>query len=360
MTEANKGCEIIAEAGINHDGSEAEALRLVEAAAGAGADTVKFQTFDPENLVTPDAPTAEYQAWAGQGDRQAEMLRRLTLPRTAWARIAETARAAGVAFLSTPFDIASARFLVEDLGMERIKVGSGELTNLPLILDLARLGRPMLLSTGMATMTEVEDALATVAFARLAAASARPSLEAVREAGRAPEARDIRAGTVLMQCTTQYPAPHDQANLRVMETYAALGAIPGYSDHTLGIDIALAAAARGARVIEKHLTRDRNRPGPDHAASLEPDQMAALVQGARRVREALGSPIKAPVEAERSNMAAARRVLVATRAIRAGEPLGPENVAPRRAGEGAAPSRLWSLTGEPADRDYQPGERIAP
>jgi len=345
-------CEVIAEAGVNHDGREDLALALVEAAATAGADTVKFQTFDPQELATARAPTAAYQADADQGAVQSDMLARLVLSPHALRRVVDHASARGIAFLSTPFDIGSARMLVDDLGMERIKVGSGELTNLPFLLALARMNRPLLLSTGMATLDEVRDALGTVVFGRVAEASERPSLAAVRTALASDQAADVLARTVVMQCVTQYPAPHDQANLRVIDTYAALGVRPGYSDHTLGIDIALAAVARGAVAIEKHLTLDRNAPGPDHKASLEPADMAALVRGVRRVSEALGDPDKRPVDAELANMVVARRVLVAARPIAAGEPFSVENLTARRAGQGLAPARLWDLIGQPANRAY--------
>jgi sialic acid synthase SpsE len=358
MSQPVTHCEIIAEAGVNHDGQEEEALRLVAAAAEAGADTVKFQTFDPDELAAASAPTAAYQAAAGEGDRQADMLRRLSLPLAAWSRIAREAQRCGIGFLSTPFDAASARFLIDQTGMKRIKVGSGELTNLPLLLELARLGPPILLSTGMATLQDVRDALGTIVFARVAEAGRRPSLHAVREALDTPEAGAVLGQTVVMQCVTAYPAPHDQANLKVLDVYAGLGVIPGYSDHTLGIDTALAAVARGARVIEKHLTLDRARPGPDHKASLEPDEMADLVVGARRVAEMLGDAAKAPVRAEIENMAVARRGLVALQAIRTGEPFTAETIAPRRAGGGAPPARLWDLLGRPSDRDYRTGDWI--
>ena len=360
MIQAGAGCEVIAEAGVNHDGREDLALRLVEAAAAAGADTVKFQTFDPAELATASAPTAAYQADAGQGAVQAGMLARLVLSTAALRRVIDHARATGVAFLSTPFDIGSARLLVDELGMERIKVGSGELTNLPFLLALARLDRPLLLSTGMATLAEVKDALGVVVFARLAGGSEAPSPGAFRAAFDSTAAERVLAETVVMQCTTQYPAPHDQANLRVLDTYAALGVRPGYSDHTLGIDIALAAVARGAVVIEKHLTLDRTAPGPDHKASLEPDEMAALVRGVRRVTEALGSGDKAPVPAERANMAVARRSLVAARPIAAGEAFSADNLAARRAGGGLAPGHLWELIGRTAGRAYALDEIIDP
>jgi sialic acid synthase SpsE len=356
----SQGCEIIAEAGVNHDGREDKALALVEAAASAGADTVKFQTFDPAELVTASAPTAGYQAAAGQGATQSEMLARLVLPVEALRRVVDHARQRAITFLSTPFDIGSAQMLVDDLGMARIKVGSGELTNLPFLLALARMERPLLLSTGMATIKEVEDALGCVVFGRLAGPRERPSFDAFRAALQAPEAATILAETVVMQCVTQYPAPHDQANLRVLDAYAALGVRPGYSDHTLGVDIALAAVARGAVAIEKHLTLDRTAEGPDHAASLEPAEMAGLVAGARRVSEALGSPDKQPVPAERPNIAVARRSLVARRAIAAGEVFTTENLTARRVGEGVAPGRLWDLEGQAATRAYAADERIDP
>lgn len=351
-------CEIIAEAGVNHNGNPDLALRLIDVAAEAGAETVKFQTFDPAELSTSAAPTADYQAAAGQGSVQSDMLSRLVLAPDALSEVVAHTKACGIRFLSTPFDIGSARMLVDDLGMDRIKVGSGELTNLPFLLALSRMNRPLLLSTGMATMAEVEQALGCVVFGRIAGASEAPSLGAFAEAFAATEARPILSETVVMQCVTQYPAPHGQANLRVMDSYAALGVRPGYSDHTLGIDIALAAVARGAQVIEKHLTLDRTAEGPDHKASLEPDEMAALVRGARRVWEALGEATKRPVVAEIPNIAVARRGLVAARPIAAGELFSAENLTARRAGGGLSPSQFWDLIGQTASRTYAPDERI--
>ena len=360
MSESPADCEVIAEAGVNHNGREDLALALVETAVASGADCVKFQTFDPDDLAVEAAPTAAYQAQAGAGASQKAMLEALVLPCDALRRVARVAEDAGIAFLSTPFDRTSARFLVEELGMARIKVGSGELTNLPLLLDLARLGRPILLSTGMATMDEARRALGVLAFARLAGAGETPSLEAFDAALAAPEATSVLAETVVMQCTTQYPAPHDQANLRVLDAYAALGVRPGYSDHTLGVDIALAAVARGAQVIEKHLTLSRDMEGPDHRASLEPDEMAALIAGVRRVSAALGSPVKRPQPAEIANMAVARRVLVAARSIKAGEIFSPDNLTAKRAGGGLEPGLYWSLLGQTAAHDFTADEPIRP
>jgi sialic acid synthase SpsE len=357
---ADAGWELIAEAGVNHNGREDLALRLVEAAAEAGADTVKFQTFDPAELAASSAPTAAYQAASGQGGNQRAMLERLVLPPPALRRLAARAGALGLEFLSTPFDIASARMLVDDIGMARIKVGSGELTNLPFLLALARLGRPLLLSTGMATLEEVKEALGVVVFGRLAGAAERPSRAAFADALAADGAARVLAGTVVMQCTTQYPAPADQANLRVIDAYAALGVRPGYSDHVDGIEVALAAVARGALVVEKHLTLSRDMPGPDHAASLEPPEMAELARRGRIVAQALGSPHKAPVEAERPNIAVARRCLVAARPIRAGEAFDAGNLAARRAGAGMSPADFWDLIGRPAPRDFALDEPIEP
>lgn len=358
MSESPAGCDVIAEAGVNHNGREDLALALVEAAARSGADCVKFQTFDPDDLTAASAPTAAYQAEAGAGDNQKAMLEALVLPADALRRVARAAEDARIAFLSTPFDLASARFLVRELGMARIKVGSGELTNLPLILGLARLGRPILLSTGMGTMEEVRRALGAIVFARVAESTETPSLEAFDAAFASPEAAPVLAQTVVMQCTTQYPAPHDQANLRVLDAYAALGVQPGYSDHTPGVDIALAAAARGARAIEKHLTLSRAMEGPDHKASLEAEEMAALVAGVRRVTEALGSPVKRPQPAEIANMAVARRVLVAARPILAGEVFTPDNLTAKRAGAGIEPGQYWSLLGQTAAHDFARDEPV--
>lgn len=358
MSESSASCEIVAEAGVNHNGRQDLALALVDAAAACGADCVKFQTFDPADLTAANAPTAAYQAQAGAGTNQKAMLEALVLPEPALRAAARAAETARIAFLSTPFDLASARFLVDELGMARIKVGSGELTNLPLLLGLARLGRPILLSTGMATLEEVRRALGVLVFARLAGSGEAPSLDAFDAALGDPAGAPVLAETVVMQCTTQYPAPHDQANLRVMDAYADLGVRPGYSDHTLGMDIALAAVARGARVIEKHLTLSRDMEGPDHKASLEPDEMAALVAGARRVTEALGSPVKQPQPAEMANMAVARRALVAARPIRAGEAFTPDNLTAKRAGGELAPGLYWSMLGRKAAHDFAADEPI--
>lgn len=345
-------CEIIAEAGVNHGGNLDDALAMVEVASEAGAGAIKFQSFDPEKLTTATAETAKYQAAAGSGSDQAAMLADLMLSDHDMHEVARRARQCKIEFLSTPFDLGAARFLIDTLGMGRIKVGSGELTNLPFLLALARLDRPLILSTGMATLDEVCRALGVIVFGRIAGPRERPSRQAFDDALRAPEAVDILRQTIVMQCVTQYPAPPDEANLRVMDTYAELGVRPGYSDHTLGITVALAAAARGAVAIEKHFTLSRDRPGPDQKASLEPHELGELVRGLHQVTAALGSPTKQPVSAEVANMAVARRSLVASRAIKAGELFSEDNLTAKRPGTGLEPGLYWSLLGRQADRDY--------
>ncbi|RMG36996.1 MAG: N-acetylneuraminate synthase [Gammaproteobacteria bacterium] len=351
---------IIAEAGVNHNGDLRRALAMVDAAAEAGADAVKFQTFRPEALVTAGAPQAEYQR-RNDGDRgsQLAMLRRLALPEADHPALVRRCRARGIRFLSSPFDPASADFLMHDLGLEVIKLGSGELTNGPLIHRVARAGRRLILSTGMATLDEIREALAVAALGYLGrpVPSGRAGRLAVMEEERATTALEARVQ--LLHCTTEYPCPPEAVNLRAMETLAGAFGLPvGYSDHTEGITVAVAAAARGARIIEKHFTLDRTLPGPDHAASLEPDQLRAMVEAVRIVERALGGRDKAPVAVERENMAAARKSLVAACAIRAGEPFSESNLAVKRPGTGRSPMDYWSLLGRPAPRDYAADEVI--
>lgn len=313
---------VIAEAGVNHNGDPDLALRLVDAAADAGADAVKFQTFDPDELVTAGARRAAYQLADGP-DPQREMLRRLTLPPAEFRRLQRRARERGLLFLSTPFDLPSLNVLME-LGVPAIKVGSGDLTNLPFLRQVGGTGLPALLSTGMGTMGEIEEALAAL--------------------GRAP--------VVLLHCVSSYPAEPGDCNLRAMATMRAAFGLPvGFSDHTRGSEIALAAVGLGAAVIEKHLTLDRSLPGPDHAASLEPHEFAAMVRGIRAVEAALGDGIKRPRPAEADVMAAARRSLVAAADLSAGVRLEEGMIAVKRPGTGIAPRHLPLVLGRRLTRD---------
>jgi N-acetylneuraminate synthase len=287
------------------------------------------------------------------------MLQRLALrPEDHRALMARCA-AHGIDFLSSPFDPASADFLIHELQLPCIKLGSGELTNGPLLLQLARSGRRLILSTGMAELDEVREALGVVAFGALQ--QGQPAGRAALLAALAdPDAATLlKRRVTLLHCTTEYPCPPDQVNLRAMDTLADSFGLPvGYSDHTLGIQISVAAAARGAKVLEKHFTLDRALPGPDHAASLEPDELAALVAAVREVALALGSPRKTPAEAERGNAAVARKSLVAACAIAAGETFSSANLTVKRPGHGRSPLDYWDLLGRPAPRAYAADEVI--
>jgi len=358
---SDAGALIIAEAGVNHNGERDMAFALVEAAARAGADVVKFQTFKAENLVTRQVPKAEYQRRVtGADESQFEMLKRLELDAALHVELKAEAARLGLEFLSTAFDSESLRFLVEQLGLTRLKLPSGELTNAPFLLEHARAGLDLIVSTGMATLAEVETALGVIAFGRVASANAHPSAEAFREAYCSREGQAaLRQGVTLLHCSSDYPAAVETVNLRAMDTLKSAFDLPvGYSDHTLGTAIAVAAAARGASVIEKHFTLDRTLAGPDHAASLEPVALAEMVQGIRAVCAALGDGVKRPWAAEHDTAKVARKSLVARRSIRAGERLGVDNVTVMRPGTGMAPMRYWEVLGQRARRDYPEGDLL--
>jgi N,N'-diacetyllegionaminate synthase len=327
---------IVAEAGVNHNGDAALAHRLIDVAADAGADLVKFQTFSADRLVTTTAGKAEYQQrTGGAGESQHAMLRRLELSREMHLELIEHCKARGIRFFSTAFDLESLRLLV-DLGADCFKVPSGEITNLPYLRLMGSYGKPVILSTGMCTLGEIEAALG------------------VLEQSGTPRDR-----ITVLHCTTEYPAPMDEVNLRAMLTIRdAFGVKVGYSDHTLGIEVALAAVALGASVIEKHFTLDRTLPGPDHAASLEPAELVALVSGIRNIERALGSVHKAPAPSEVRNKSVARRSLVAACAIRAGEVFTEANLAVKRPGTGISPMSWDQVIGRKAPRDFRADELI--
>ncbi|MCG3175898.1 MAG: N,N'-diacetyllegionaminic acid synthase [Candidatus Omnitrophica bacterium] len=351
---------IIAEAGVNHNGSLRLALRLVDAARRAGADAVKFQTFRTEDVVTRSAPMAAYQRRnLGRSGSQWEMIRRLELSEADHRRLAERCRRAGIEFMSTPFDARSVDLLVR-LGVKRLKVPSGEITNAPLLLRIARTRLPLVVSTGMSTMDEVRAALGVLCWGWTSAAGDRPSRAAFAKALKTGRSRKLlRDRVTLLHCTTQYPAPAEEANLRAMGTLREeFGTPVGLSDHTPGIAVSIAAVALGASVIEKHLTLDKKLPGPDHKASLDPAEMAQLVLSARQVSGALGDGRKRPADCELSNRLIARRSLVAARDIRRGQILGPQDLAAKRPSSGVSPFRYWDLLGRKADRDYRADDRI--
>ncbi len=324
---------VIAEAGVNHDGDVAAAHRLVDAAADAGADAVKFQTFIPAALAAPSAPTAAYQRDRAGEEQQGAMLERLRLPDDAWDTLQAQARERGIVFLSTPFDAASAA-LLDSLDVPAFKVGSGELTNLPYLADLAAYGRPLLISTGMATMVEVAAAVDTVRAAGL---------------------REI----ALLHCVSAYPAAVEDANLAAMASMREAFALPiGWSDHTPGLELPVAAAALGAAVIEKHLTLDRSRPGPDHAMSMEPDAFRAMVQAIHGTAAALGDGVKVPTTEEAAIAAVARRSLHWARDVPAGGEVGSADLAAIRPGTGLSPARTADIVGRRTSRAVRAGDMV--
>jgi N,N'-diacetyllegionaminate synthase len=327
---------IIAEAGVNHNGDFDLAKRLVNVAAEAGADLVKFQTFSAKQIATQRAPKAEYQTrTTDHSQSQFNMLQKLELSNEMHHALIAYCQKCGIGFLSTAFDIASLDFLAS-IGPDRFKIPSGEITNLPYLRHVGAFGKPVVLSTGMATLGEIEDAI-----------------EALEAAG------TPRARITVLHCNTEYPTPMSDVNLRAMcNIQKAFGVSVGYSDHTEGIEVPVAAVALGATIIEKHLTLDRNMPGPDHKASLEPDQFKAMVSAIRNIEQALGDGIKRPSASEAKNKTIARKSLVAARPIRAGEPFTAENVAVKRPGSGLSPMRWDELIGRIASRDFAADELI--
>jgi N-acetylneuraminate synthase len=333
---------------------------MVDVAAQAGADTIKFQTFRTECLVTHAAPKARYQRQTTDGDgSQFEMLRRLELDDDMHRALLARCRDRGITFLSTPFDPRSLHYLAEDLGLPVLKISSGDLTNPLILLEAGRSGRQVILSTGMATLGEIEAALAVLAFG-YTAGNETPSTAAFEAAWQRPEGRAaVTRNVVVLHCTTEYPAPFEEVNLRAMATIAeAFGVCAGYSDHTTSIAVPVAAVALGAAVIEKHFTLDRSLPGPDHAASLEPDELKQMVRSIREVELALGSPVKAPTASELHNVAVARKSLTAAAGIAAGGPFTERNLTVKRPGNGISPMRYWDMLGRASDRAYKTDETI--
>ena len=327
---------VIAEAGVNHNGDLAMAFALCDAARAAGADAVKFQTFRAADLVVRGAPTAGYQSRQTGEQDQFAMLEKLELSEAQHEQIRDHCGRIGIEFFSTPFSVPAVDLLLR-LGVHRLKLSSGELTHRQLVEHAAATQLPLLLSTGMATLEETAEALAWVRAAR-------------------GHLRDL----TVLHCTSAYPAEDDTLNLRALQHMADVLGVPiGYSDHSLGIEAALAAVALGATVIEKHLTLDRTLPGPDHQASLEPDEFAAMVRAIRHIEQALGDGIKRPSPSEAKNKPIARKSLVAAVPIRAGEPFTPDNLAAKRPGTGLSPMRWDEVIGRPAPRAFAPDDMIA-
>lgn len=327
---------IIAEAGVNHNGDLKLAKQLIDVAAAAGADLVKFQTFNADRLATRTAKKADYQTrTTNSAETQHEMLRRLELtPHMHHELIAHCAKRS-IGFISTGFDIESVDFLV-NLGQDHFKIPSGEITNLPYLRHIGQLAQKVILSTGMASLGEIEAAI-----------------DVLEQAG------TPRANLTVLHCTTEYPAPMNEVNLLAMQRiHTAFGVAVGYSDHTAGFEVAIAAVAIGASVIEKHFTMDRKLPGPDHNASLEPDELKAMVGAIRNIELALGDGIKHITPSEAKNRPIVRKSLVARRAINVGEVFTAENITTKRPGTGISPMRWDEVTGRTAPRAFLPDELI--
>ena len=324
---------IIAEAGVNHNGDIRLAKKLIDKGKKCGADIVKFQTFIPKMLASRFAIMADYQKKnLGVEESQEKMLSKLALKREDYIQLADYCKQIGIQFLSTPFDIESIGFLNDMQNMW--KIPSGEITNLPYLIAIAKTGKPVIMSTGMCEMYEIEAAI-----------------KVLKENG----TKEI----TLLHCNTEYPTPFEDVNLRAMQTMRdAFGLEVGYSDHTKGIEVPIAAVAMGATVIEKHFTLDRHMEGPDHKASLEPDELAAMVRSIRNIEAALGTGEKTPSPSERKNMVIARKSIVALRDIKAGEILTEENITVKRPGSGVSPMKWFEVLGTRAVRDFEEDELI--
>ncbi len=352
---------VIAEAGVNHNGNLELALELVEASAMAGADFVKFQTFTAERLATRAAPKTGYQSRATpESQSHFEMLRELELTDEAHFILKSRAQELGLGFLSTPFDLRSLDFLAKDLGLPTIKVGSGDLATLPLLVNLGRLKRDMILSTGMSTMREVIEGLGAYVFGLLSGHGDHPDVDRFAELAMSQQGLELlRAHVRLLHCTSEYPAPDEHMNLAAMETLrTATGLRVGLSDHSLGIAVPIAAVALGACIIEKHITLDTALSGPDHSASLDPPAFAEMVRGIRSVEAALGHGRKEPYPEELANREAAGKSLFARRSVVAGEVFAEEDIDLLRPGHGAPPRDYWLWLGSVAERDFQSGDAL--
>ncbi|MCG7547225.1 N-acetylneuraminate synthase [Pseudoalteromonas sp. Of7M-16] len=349
---------IIAEAGVNHNGNDDLAFQLVDAAHKAGADIVKFQTFKAKNLVTESAKQADYQvANTGQQESQYNMLKRLELSYETHHKLVKYCNSLGIEFLSTAFDSESLDFLVNDLGVTRLKLPSGEITNAPLVLEHARTGCDLIVSTGMATLTDIEQVLSVIAFGYLNK-EGNPTPDSLIEAYYSEAGKAIlKEKVTLLHCTTEYPAPFADINLNAMDTMRdAFKLAVGYSDHSEGIVVPISAVAKGAVLIEKHFTTDKSLPGPDHNASLDPQELKAMVDGIRIAEKVLGDGIKGPRPSEVKNKAVVRKSLVVATSLKQGEEITSEHVSVKRPGDGMSPLKYWDVLGKIASRDYEVGE----
>lgn len=350
---------IIAEAGVNHNGSIEIAYELVNKAVEAGADAVKFQTFTATNLVSIGASKAEYQKKDGDDESQLEMLSRLELSKTDHLELSRYCLKKGIEFLSTPFDLVAIDLLSGDLRIQRLKISSADITNAPLLLAASKTGMPIILSTGMCTLGEIECALGVLAFG-YSGLSGRPSIKYFEESYCDALTSGILSDKVsLMHCTTNYPANPEEVNLLAMDTLRKSFSLPvGYSDHTSGISVPIAAVALGAEMIEKHFTLNKEDSGPDHKASLEPLELKSMVDAIREVEKALGKSFKGPSKSEIENREIARRSIFAAQDIKCGDVFTDKNLGIKRPGNGVNPMRYWEYLDEISIDNYALDEKI--
>lgn len=351
---------IIAEAGVNHNGDIQLAKKLIDIAVEAKVDAVKFQTFKSEKVISISAPKAEYQINnTGNEESQLEMVKKFELQFEDFQQLKKYCEDKGIEFLSTPFDLESADYLLNDLQLKLIKIPSGEITNAPYLLKIAKKKVQIILSTGMASLGEIEDALGVIAFGLLDT-NEQPNLSNFKRAYASVKGQQLlKQYVTLLHCTTEYPAPVDEVNLNAISTMKnAFQLSVGYSDHTEGILITTAAVALGATVIEKHITFDKLAEGPDHKASLELEELKSLVESIRLVEKAVGSGIKCASPSEYKNIAIARKSLVAKKNMYQGEVLNEENVDVKRPGNGISPMYYWDIQGARIPVDINIDEEI--
>lgn len=351
---------VIAEAGVNHNGSLKLAIDLVDHAHKADADAIKFQSFTADALVTKTAEKARYQKKNSSNESQYEMLKRLELTDNMHFAIAEHCKKLGIDFISTPFDSASLRLLTGESIVKCLKVGSGEITNAPFLLEIAQAGLPVMLSTGMSRLGEIEEALGILAFGFIGERGRLPGRESFLKAYASRQGqKTLKDNVSLLHCTSEYPTPFENVNLRAIETLQKAFELPvGLSDHTRGISTSIAAVALGATIIEKHFTVDRDLPGPDHAASLTPDELKLLVRSIREVELSMGLCLKTPTDGEWETLSIVRKSVVASREIRTGDVFTSANLTTKRPANGIPPIYLWDLLGKQASRDYKCDEAI--
>ena len=353
---------IIAEAGVNHNGNSKTALKLVQAAHQAGADIIKFQTFIADQLVTANANRAKYQIKNIGGEQsQLQMLRQLELSSELHHQINNECKSLGIEFLSTAFDVESLKFLTEEIGLKRLKIASGEITNAPFVLEHAKVGVDIILSTGMATLADIENSLGVIAYGLTEGKNTVPKNTNFLKAYSSHTGQQaLKEKVTLLHCTTEYPTPPNEVNLNIMNTLSSSFDLPvGFSDHTMGNEIALAAVAKGATIVEKHFTLNKDAAGPDHKASIEPQELTEMVKSIRKIETSLGQKVKFPTTSEFENRSVVRKSIVSAQKIKKGEPFSELNIAIKRPGNGISPYYYWDLIGKISTTDYEIGDLIS-